>query len=110
MMLEKIRVWHLFRQIMAPYFFTRNGTYLSRQNAYCLQLFEAKSAGGQRWKGAKMLPFCSKEYNFMHPAVSPNGKLLFFVSDKPRGIVGTDIYVSKKTKRDGANLKILAKK
>ena len=34
----------------------------------------------------------------MHPAVSPNGKLLFFVSDKAGGLGGTDIYVSRKQK------------
>ena len=80
-------------------FFTKNGIHLSRQNAYCLQIFQATSKDGKKWKKPKLLPFCSKEYNYMHPAISPDGKQLFFVSDRPKGMGGTDIYVSQKTKR-----------
>jgi len=79
-------------------FFTRNGTSLNKQNAYCLQLFEAKSDDGQNWDKAAVIPFCRKASNYMHPAISPDGKLLFFVSDKAGGIGGTDIYVSRKQK------------
>ncbi|MEM1119984.1 MAG: OmpA family protein, partial [Bacteroidota bacterium] len=79
-------------------FFTRNGNHLNRQNAYCLQLFEAQSNNGKNWDKAEVVNFCRKESNYMHPAVSPNGQLLFFVSDKAGGLGGTDIYVSKKGK------------
>ncbi len=80
-------------------FFTKNGKHLSRQNAYCLQVFQATSKDGKRWKNIELLPFCSKEYNYMHPAISPDETRLFFVSDKPKGIGGMDIYVSQKTKK-----------
>jgi hypothetical protein len=33
----------------------------------------------------------------MHPAISPDGKELFFTSDKPGGEGGTDIYVATRT-------------
>ncbi|MEM1121079.1 MAG: OmpA family protein [Bacteroidota bacterium] len=79
-------------------FFTRNGHELNRQNAYCLQLFEAKSDDGQHWDKATLVPFCRKAFNYMHPSISADGKLLFFVSDKSGGLGGTDIYVSKKQK------------
>jgi len=79
-------------------FFTRNGTSLNKQNAYCLQLFEANSTDGQNWDKATVIPFCRKSSNYMHPAISPDGKLLFFVSDKAGGLGGTDIYVSRKQK------------
>ncbi|MEM6316174.1 MAG: OmpA family protein [Bacteroidota bacterium] len=79
-------------------FFTRNGHELNRQNAYCLQLFEAKSDDGKQWSKATLVPFCRKAFNYMHPSVSADGKLLFFVSDKSGGLGGTDIYVSKKQK------------
>lgn len=79
-------------------FFTKNGVELSRRNVYNLSLFTAESAGGNRWKNIEILPFSSKEYNFMHPAVSPDGKYLYFVSDKGGGEGGTDIWVSKRTK------------
>lgn len=80
-------------------FFTRNSIHLNRQNAYCLQLFEAKGENGKNWKNTEVLSFCSKSSNYMHPAVSPDGQFLFFVSDKAKGFGGTDIYVSKKTKK-----------
>jgi len=79
-------------------FFTRNGTSLNKKNAYCLQLFKANSTDGQNWNKAAVVPFCRKSSNYMHPAISPDGKSLFFVSDKAGGQGGTDIYVSRKQK------------
>lgn len=80
-------------------YFSKNGNQLDKHDAYCLQLYVSKSKDSKRWKGANKLDFCSKEYNYMHPAISPDGKSLFFVSDRPKGNGGTDIYVSKKTKK-----------
>ncbi len=80
-------------------YFTRNGNFLNRQSAYCLQLFEAASDDGKSWSKVDPVSFCRKESNYMHPSVSPDGKLLFFVSDKAGGLGGTDIYVSKKEKK-----------
>lgn len=79
-------------------FFTKNGVELSKRSVYNLSLFTAENAGGNRWKNIEILPFSSKEYNFMHPAVSADGKYLYFVSDKGGGEGGTDIWVSKRTK------------
>ena len=80
-------------------YFSRNGHHLDKHDAYCLQLYVSKSNDGKRWKGADLLSFCSKEYNYMHPAVSPDGNYLFFVSDRPKGQGGADIYVSEKGKK-----------
>jgi len=79
-------------------FFTKNGVELSKKSIYNLSLFTAENAGGNRWKNIEILPFSSKEYNFMHPAVSADGKYLYFVTDKGGGEGGTDIWVSKCTK------------
>ncbi len=79
-------------------FFTKNGVELSKRNVYNLSLFTAENAGGNRWKNIEVLPFSSKEFNFMHPAVSADGKYLYFVSDKGGGEGGTDIWLSKRTK------------
>ena len=81
------------------FYFSRNGNTMSKQNAYCLQLYGASSKDGKKWKAAKALEFCRKETNYMHPAVSPDGRYLFFVSDKTGGNGGTDIYVSEKKKK-----------
>lgn len=80
-------------------YFTRNGVELSRRSIYNLSLFTAEAAGETRWKNVEILPFSSKEYNFMHPAISPDGKELYFVSDKPNGQGGTDIWVTRKTEK-----------
>lgn len=42
------------------------------------------------------LPFNSNEYSVCHPAFSPDDNLLYFASDMPGGLGGTDIWVSKK--------------
>lgn len=64
-----------------------------------MQLYFAESPNGKKWKNPELIPFCKKEYNFMHPALSPDGKMLYFVSDKPGGEGGTDIYVSELGKK-----------
>ncbi len=77
-------------------YFTRNDNELNKQNTYSLQIYQAESAGKNRWKKVTKLPFCTPSFNFMHPAVSPNGKLLFFVSNKSGSIGGTDLWVSRR--------------
>jgi len=78
-------------------YFTKNGNTANRRNAYALQLFKAER-GGLKWKGAKIVSFCRPNYNYMHPCISPDGRTLFFTSDKPSGEGGTDIYYSKRKK------------
>lgn len=57
-----------------------------------LTLFKSVKENG-KWSKPKELPFNSKSYSTGHPAVSPDGKKLYFVSDMPGGLGGTDIYV-----------------
>lgn len=47
------------------------------------------------WKKPQPFFLNSDIYSVAHPAVSPDGKLLFFVSDMPGGRGGKDIYVCK---------------
>ncbi len=77
-------------------FFTRNGSVSNRKNAFTLQLFTATLEKGDKWKNIELLPFCRPNHNYMHPAISPDGNTLFFVSDKPGGKGGTDIYYAKR--------------
>ncbi|MFT4668522.1 MAG: outer membrane protein OmpA-like peptidoglycan-associated protein [Flavobacteriaceae bacterium] len=44
------------------------------------------------WKGVFSVPFNDSEYSNGHPALSPDGSILYFVSDKPGGKGGSDIY------------------
>ena len=57
-----------------------------------LTLFKSVKENG-KWSKPKELPFNSKSYSTGHPAISPDGKKLYFVSDMPGGLGGTDIYV-----------------
>ncbi len=80
----------------AEIYFTRNDNVLNKQDAYSLQLFRATSTGSDRWKSVDKLSFCSPNYNFMHPAISPDGQTLYFVTNKAGGEGGTDIWVTKR--------------
>ncbi len=78
-------------------YFTRNN-YLDnkegkrdKEKTNHLKLYSAKNEGG-KWSQVKELPFNSNEYSVGHPALSPDGKTLYFTSDMPGGMGGTDIY------------------
>ncbi len=58
-----------------------------------INLYYAELVDGQ-WKGVKSASFNSSEYSTGHPALSPDGKTLYFVSDMPGGIGMSDIYMA----------------
>lgn len=59
------------------------------------QLYSARR-GEYDWENIQPLPFNEPENNFMHPSVSADGEKLYFVSDRPGGFGGYDIYVADK--------------
>lgn len=75
--------------------FSRNADVANKSEEYSLQLYSAVY-DGKKWKDIKVLSFCRPGNNYMHPALSPDGKLLFFASNKGGGEGKTDIYVSEK--------------
>ena len=56
-----------------------------------LKLYAA-STSEDGWGEVKELSFNSNEYSVGHPSLSPDGKTLYFTSDMPGGLGGTDIY------------------
>ena len=48
-----------------------------------------------KWSKAELLALNNETYSIGHPALSANDSLLYFVSDIPGGIGGTDLYVSE---------------
>ncbi len=55
---------------------------------------------GDKWGNVKEVALCPKNFSAMHPAVSNDGKRLFFASDMPGTFGEYDIYVSN-IKSDG---------
>jgi outer membrane protein OmpA-like peptidoglycan-associated protein len=70
------------------------------QNEATNQLYFSRKGADGKWEPAQMLPFCDVKYQFMHPTFSPDGNTLYFTSDMPGTLGGTDIWMSKYT--DGA--------
>ena len=68
-----------------------------RIRTHLLKIYSSKKTG-DKWSEAKPFFFNSNKYSVGHPALSPDGSSLYFVSDVDGGYGGTDIYVSS---RDG---------
>ncbi|WP_222983061.1 OmpA family protein [Flagellimonas meishanensis] len=78
-------------------YFTRNNftdQVLGRDNEGInhLKIYTAKWEG-TAWGSATEVPFNNDLYSVGQPALSPDGSKLFFVSDMPGSLGGTDIYV-----------------
>lgn len=65
------------------------------KNFVTLTLYFSKFENGE-WTDLVPFEFNSDKYNVGHGVFSPDGSKLYFVSDKPGGIGGTDIYVSER--------------
>ncbi|MCB0661280.1 MAG: PD40 domain-containing protein [Saprospiraceae bacterium] len=84
-----------FDTVANKVYFTKNANTLNKQNTYNLQLYAASFDDNGSFKNVEKLAFCNIGSNYMHPAVSPDGKKLFYVADRSNGEGGTDIYVSE---------------
>lgn len=84
-------------------YLTRN--YISQSNkakrnkdgVVSIKLYYSKKKGDS-WSTPKLLSVNDKAYSTGHPSLSKDGKSLYFISDRPGGFGGTDLYVSKKSK------------
>ena len=81
-------------------YFTRNN-YLKRKakesslEEINLKIYQA-SKKDTSWVNLKEFPFNSNEYSTGHPTLSNDGNTMYFVSDMPSGLGGSDIYMSQK--------------
>lgn len=77
--------------------FTHNNARGKRnsQRVSKLGLFTAvRSKNGKNWSSPDPLSLNNPEYSVGHPALTQNGQTLYFISDRPGGFGGTDLYVS----------------
>lgn len=81
-------------------YFTRND-YVDRKlgkdsgKVTRLKLLRSDKNVDGEWSEPKDLPFNSNEYSVGHPALSADESKLYFVSDMPEGMGGTDLYESE---------------
>lgn len=78
-------------------FFTRNsysgGTSKKGENGEVkLQIFYAIRGENGKYQHVQAFPFNNPDYSVAHPALSPDGKRLYFVSDKGPNFGETDIF------------------
>lgn len=79
-------------------YFTRSNYYkkkmvINEEDENNLKIFKATLIDG-KWKNLEDFPYNSDDYSVGHPTLSEDGKTMFFVSDMPGGLGGTDIYRS----------------
>ncbi|WP_062062629.1 OmpA family protein [Aquimarina longa] len=58
-----------------------------------LKIFKATLNDKLKWDTIEELPFNNDHYSVAHPALSPDGKKLYFASDMPGGCGMSDLYV-----------------
>lgn len=71
-------------------YFTRNSK-IPFEGKYNLEICEA-TFENNIWTNIQIMPFVKKEYDYFHPAISTNGEQLFYCSNQPGGLGGSDIY------------------
>ncbi len=64
----------------------------NKDGTILLKLYRAIKRKG-KWKSVKELPFNSDQYSTSHPALSQDGKKLYFASDMPGGYGRSDLFV-----------------
>ena len=69
----------------------RNRLSYDKKGTTHLKIYKANLVEG-KWINAIELPFNDKVFSTGHPALSPDNKTLYFVSDRDGGIGQTDIY------------------
>ncbi|MFZ4543674.1 MAG: hypothetical protein ACOYOA_06465 [Saprospiraceae bacterium] len=72
-------------------YFEQNSPTAAKNGTYHIKIYTAE-AEGNGWKNIEKLPFCNDEMNYMHPAISPDGKELFFVSGKQNSKGRADLF------------------
>ncbi len=78
-------------------YFTRNNYKDNRngkkdeQGVNHLKIYKAELVDG-KWDNIEELPFNSDTYSTGHPSLSADGKTLYYASDAPGGLGGSDLY------------------
>jgi outer membrane protein OmpA-like peptidoglycan-associated protein len=87
----------VFTRDLKTVYFTRNNFYnkklaRSEKEMANLAMFKASINDKGEWVNIIPMPFNNVEYSVGHPALSPDEKTLYFISDMPGGYGQTDIF------------------
>ena len=98
------RLNHVFHDATPTFSVTGDTVYLTRSHSrgrrrlegadgyMYLSIFAAHKKG-DNWSQPEPLAFCTRDSDEMHPALSPDGRRMYFTSDRAGGFGQTDIYV-----------------
>ncbi len=75
-------------------YFTRNNTKKSKDGTTKLTIFTTVMKDG-KWSKPQPFQYNDREFSTGHPALTADGKTLFFASDRPGGVGGIDIWYCK---------------
>jgi peptidoglycan-associated lipoprotein len=73
------------------YFVRAVGAYKG-DDAYCKIYFTQRLSDQESWSVPVPLPFQKEKINYIHPALSPDGRTLYFACNDPEGWGGFDLY------------------
>ena len=77
--------------------YIRNKARKSKDNKVMLKIMHADwDDNAKKWTDIKEISLDNNEYSVGHPALSKDGRKLYFISDMPGGLGETDIYVSNR--------------
>lgn len=94
--------YHESNAVLSPdgktVWFTRNNFHQGKkgkngQGVVNLKIYSRTLSDG-KWVDEQPFPFNSDEWSVGHPSISADGNTLYFTSDKPGGVGGTDIWRS----------------
>ena len=84
-----------FNNMGSTMYFTRNNAKgKNNKGVIDLKIYSATYTGGY-WTDVTELPFNSDEWTSCHPSVTADGKFMIFSSNRPGGMGGMDLWVSK---------------
>lgn len=69
--------------------FSRN---IKRSDGVSRQALYMATVTGEKWNEPILLQFNVDNASSAHPALSPDNKVMYFASDRPGGVGGTDLY------------------
>lgn len=64
-------------------------------NTSHLKLFRARTDSAGRWSDIRAFAYNAEDFSVGHPALSADGRTLYFASDRPGGFGGSDIWRSQ---------------